>query len=200
LKHSEELIDEVMALLGLGHSNHSIMEKMMKKWNSFDEATNRRNTLTLVDVATLRKRFQRVNRIHPDDSVCVAELMKREENGGLPKTVIPYHAWRDDTIHHDYCTIIMTDSGVAALNDWGQKVAFMDTTYGVNRYGYPFTALVVKDSHSNHWPVAFMIHQREDANTYIKFLTTVRARAGMLPQGIMIDMSLAGTSLTIEHD
>jgi hypothetical protein len=95
-------------------------------------------------------------------------------------------------IQTKFCSIIMTNAGVIGMQKWGRKMAFMDSTFGTNRYGYPFTALVVKDSHSNHWPVAFMIHRDEDQSIYTKFLQTIRERAGFLPEGIVTDNSKAG--------
>ena len=71
---------------------------------------------------------------------------KQNANAGLI-----YYAWNTDSPDQTvpFCSIIMADAGVTALREWGQTAAFMDTTYGVNKYGYAFTALIVKDSHSN---------------------------------------------------
>ena len=120
-------------------------------------------------------------------------FVKQNANAGLI-----HYAWNinspDQTV--PFCSIIMTDVGVTALREWGQTAAFMDTTYGVNKYGYAFTALIVKDSHSNHWPVAYMFHENETAVEFTTFLQKIKERAAKdnvnLPKFIFTDISTAG--------
>jgi hypothetical protein len=130
--------------------------------------------------------------IHPNDTQAMMLLVSALQQ----RQIIAHYSWNPQyhpTDKTPFCTIIMTDGGVVGLKRWGRKIAFMDTTFGTNMYGYGLTALVVKDSHSNHWPVAFMLHQANDQSVYHKFLRTVRERAGHLPQGIVTDISYAGT-------
>jgi hypothetical protein len=95
-----------------------------------------------------------------------------------------------------FCAIIMTGSGRLALQTWGRKVAFMDSTWGTNRYGYALTVLVVKDSHGNNFPTAYMIHSSEDTEVFVTFLEHVKQLAGMLPEGILVDNCAAGNVTT----
>jgi hypothetical protein len=148
--------------------------------------------------------------IHSDDSIAMHILSERlkKEGGGLI-----HYAWSQDsstaltssstsqsTVKPPFCSIIMTEHGILALKEWGQEVAFMDSTHGITRYGFPFTALVVKDSHSNHWPVALMFHEAETEQAFVTFLTKIRDVAGAagvsMPKAIVTDISTAGNSIT----
>jgi hypothetical protein len=133
------------------------------------------------------------NQIHGNDSIAMHLFATQYANAGLI-----YYAWNTDLPNQTqpFCSIIMTDAGVTALREWGQTTAFMDTTYGVNKYGYAFTALIVKDSHSNHWPVAYMFHEDETSVEFTTFLQKIKERAARdnvhLPQFIFTDISTAG--------
>jgi hypothetical protein len=120
-------------------------------------------------------------------------LASQKANTGLI-----YYAWNTDLPNQTqpFCSVIMVDAGVTALREWGQTAAFMDTTYGVNKYGYAFTALVVKDSHCNHWPVAYMFHENETAVEFSTFLQKIKERAAKddvnMPKFIFTDICNAG--------
>jgi hypothetical protein len=136
------------------------------------------------------------NQLHGNDSIAMHLFATQNANAGLI-----YYAWNTDSPNQTlpFCSIIMTDAGVIALREWGQTAAFMDTTYGVNKYGYAFTALIVKDSHSNHWPVAYMFHENETAEEFTTFLQKIKERAARdnvnLPEFIFTDISTAGNTL-----
>lgn len=116
----------------------------------------------------------------------------RELVNQLHPSLISHYAWKDLGISQNFCSIIMAQSGVVALKDFGRKIGFMDTTFGTNRYGYGFTSLVVKDAHGNHFPVAYMIHYDETEEIYTRFLKKIKEKAGFLPEGIITDMAKAG--------
>jgi hypothetical protein len=187
---TEALVTE---LFSRGLKNHRIRHEVNSLWSTQSEADSGRIALTLENIRNLRKKYNAKNQIHPQDNVALHLLVER-----TPTDIIIYYAWRDGVIpgktQPRFCSIIMADSGVQALREWGTDIAFMDTTFGVTRYGYCFTVLVVKDSHSNHWPVAFMFHYDETTAVFTTFLTEVKKRGGMLPKIIMTDISAAGKS------
>ena len=198
LKHldpSPETEALVMELFGRGMKNHDIRNDVNSLWSTQLEADNGRVALTLADIRNLRQKYNAKLQIHAHDDVAMHLFAERTRTD-----ILIYYAWRDclvtDKVKPNFCSIIMVESGVQALHEWGSDVAFMDTTYGVTRYGYCFTALVVKDSHSNHWPVAFMFHHDETMEVFITFLTQIKKRANMLPKIIVTDISAAGIILS----
>jgi hypothetical protein len=180
-----------MYLLAHGLNNVDIQHYVNQQWYEAIDAANRRVALTLTDVRYLRQKYNSQHQLHVDDSVAMHLLSER-----MSSDVLIYYASRDertgDNPHPKFCSIIMNDTCVESLHLFGKDMAFMDTTYGVTRYGYCFTALVVKDSHSNHWPVAFMIHYEETKEVFTTFLTQIKRRAGVLPAVIVTDVSAAG--------
>ena len=180
-----------MGLFEQGLKNWEIEESVNTLWSTPIQAADGRIALTLQDIRKLRHKYNSKIQLHAEDSVAMQLFVQRTS-----KDVLIYYASRDgkstNNPEPNFCSIIMNDAGVQALNLWGKEMAFMDTTYGVTRYGYCFTALVVKDSHSNHWPVAFMFHHDETMEVFTTFLTEVKKRAGRLPQVIVTDISAAG--------
>ncbi len=197
LKHlspSAKTEELVMELFGRGLKNHRILHEVNSLWSTQIEADSGRIALTLADIRNLRKKYNANNQLHAQDHVALQLLVER-----LGSDPIIYYAWRDvlqDDPKPNFCSIIMADCGVQALKEWGTDVAFMDTTYGITRYGYCFTALVVKDAHSNHWPVAFMFHHDETMAVFTTFLMEVKKRAAILPRIIVTDISAAGMSIS----
>jgi hypothetical protein len=192
LRITPEMEAQVMKLIYQGRKNLDIFREVNEGWCTQTAANDRRLSITLYDIQKLRQKYKKVNQIHSNDSVAMHLWVSRQRD----TSKLLYYAWRDEPTPSPsdmgFCSIIMTDGGVIAMDEWGKETAFMDTTYGVTRYGYGFTALVVKDSHSNHWPVAFMLHRDDSAAVYTTFLREIKRRTGFLPKSIVTDISDAG--------
>jgi hypothetical protein len=137
------------------------------------------------------------NAVDLDDAVAVQRIETILGNTDKPIFKVLSSPTKDNP-NGAFCAILMTGSGRLALQTWGRKVACMDSTWGTNRYGYALTALVVKDSHGNHFPAAYMIHSAEDTEVFTTFLEYVRKLTGMLPEAILVDNCAAGNIILMQ--
>ena len=79
----------------------------------------------------------------------------------------------DGTITQQFRLGLTSPFGLRMLKAFGSELAFMDTTYGLNAYGFVQTTLVVRDDFGNGVPVAACITSAEDDSIYLEFLLAV---------------------------
>jgi hypothetical protein len=217
LDHHPDIVQLALEWFSLGMDKHEVMFAInLKLLRNDDDNMTRRHYVSLKDVQALYKRFRRGSDVSSTictESVysitnvrmltCLATVVDADDAKavhriheilkGLDKPImsIPCSPTATDP-SGAFCALIMAESGVLALQTWGRRIALMDTTYGTNRYGYGLTALIVKDSHGNHFPVAFMIHSEDNSAAFTTFLSYIKEKAGMLPKGILVDNCAAG--------
>ncbi|MFZ4611851.1 MAG: hypothetical protein ACOYNM_18705, partial [Gemmataceae bacterium] len=87
-----------------------------------------------------------------------------------------------DTIEEHFRLLFLPHQAKEVLQRCGSQVVFLDSTFGLNAYGYGLFVLLVRDEHGHGHPVAFMVSSSEDQEA-VKHLLTETFKKSQVPDG-----------------
>lgn len=87
-----------------------------------------------------------------------------------------------------FCLAIMNEARENLLETKGNNVIMVDSTHGMNQYGFQLTTIMVNDYNHKGFPVAIVFSTSVDIATLKAFFTEVKKRVPDLkPQVFMTD-------------
>lgn len=73
----------------------------------------------------------------------------------------------------DFILVILNDAQQEMIDKFGDDIVCMDSTHGLNSYGYELSTLLLIDDNHEGFAGSFMFSSRVDAETIEVFLKTV---------------------------
>lgn len=132
---------------------------------------------------------------HSNDYVSVESWINEMESTG---GVVRFYKAQGDILEtnnelktDDFILIIMNDAQIEMLNQFGKNCVCLDSTHGLNNYGFQLTTLLVLDDLMQGFPCSFMFSNRCDTHIIEIFLTVIRDSLGKVlqPRLFMSDMA-----------